>query len=319
MNYKLRVTSKRLAASYRSTTLRFLWNWIPASAGTTSSVTDFIMIRFISILISFCILLMILSGCAGIDTGRTIIPVKLQITDNLVLPFKADKCLFDQSTATYYITELGRPNIYLYRNQKQINQIGGLGLDKSSFQKLSDIAIDPDGNLLALDEFARLIRKFSPDGKWVADIDISSFNQPSRFCSTPESDLIIYDNATKELQRISSFDGKTMFTFGRFQVESVSGITASRDMVAVVSENKDKTVLFTGMGLFLKELPSQIVVDRFQNQYCYVDGAVKLLGSDLLIPFGKPDAEVKLCATAQSILLVRDDSITHILPAYQGN
>jgi hypothetical protein len=280
----------------------------------------FSMRIFMSILSSACIMLSIaLSGCAGIDTGRTVIPVKLQVTDNLLLPFQADKCLLDHRTGTYYIVEKNRPNIHFYRGGKQINSIGGFGTDKASFQKLSDIAIDPDGNLLVLDEFAKLIRKFTPDGKWIADIDISSFNQPTRFCSTQESDLIIYDSATKELQRISTFDGKTMFTFGRFQVNSVSGITASRDMVAVVSDEKDKTVLFTGMGLFLKELPAQVVLDQYQNQYSYQDGAVKLIGSDLLIPFGKPNAEVKLCAGSGNILLINGENVITILPVYQDN
>lgn len=276
------------------------------------------MKMFVSILIAFCILLSLaVLGCAGIDTSRNIVPVKLNMADNLQLPFKAEKCLLDQKTDTYYIMEQSRPKIYLYRNKQQLNTIGGLGADKYSFQKLSDIAIDPDGNLLALDEFARLVRKFSSEGKWIADIDISSFNQPTVFCSTPESDLIIYDSATKELQRISTFSGKTMFTFGRFQVENVSEITASRDYVAVVSENKDKTVLFTSMGLFLKELPSQVVLDQYQNQYSYTDGAIKLNGSDLLTPFGKPNYEVKLCAGAQSIMLIHGDSIMTILPQYQ--
>lgn len=260
-----------------------------------------------------------LVSCAGLETGRNIIPVKLQVSDNLVLPFKPAKCLYDQRSETYYIMEQNRSYIYLYRKAKQINQIGGLGLDKSSFQKLSDIAIDADGYLMALDEFGKVIRKYDSEGKWIADIDIYGFNQPSKLCITQENDIIIYDNAAKELQRISSFNGKTMFSFGRFQVDSVSGITAGKDMVAVVDNSQSKTVLFTGMGLFLKEIPDQMVLDQHQNQYCYVDGAVKLTGTDLLVPIGKANSDIRLCANAGNIFVIMADKIVTIQTLYSGN
>ena len=155
----------------------------------------------ITLLIVMSILVLIATaGCAGIDSGRTVVPSDLRVSDNLTLPFKADKCLFDQKTTTYYISEQNRSNIYLYRNQVLINTLGGFGSEKVNFQKLSDIALDPDGNLLALDEFARQIRKYSPDGKWIADIDILGFNQPSSFCSTPDGEIIMYDSAVKELK-----------------------------------------------------------------------------------------------------------------------
>ena len=275
-----------------------------------------------AVLVFCCVcawLIIALGGCAGIESNRNVIPDKLLLSDNLQLPFKADKCLYDQRTGTYFILEQSRPNIYLYRNKKQINLLGGFGTDKTNFQKLSDIALDPDGNLLALDEFARLIRKYNPEGSWIADIDVSALSQPNRFCVTPDGDLIIYDSASKELQRISSFDGKAMFTFGRFQVESVSGITAGRDLIAVVANKKDKTVLFSGMGLLLKEIPAQVVLDQYQNQYEYADGAVKLIGSELRLPMGKPNEDVRLCASGQSVLLVYNETVISIFPVYRGN
>ena len=276
-------------------------------------------LRYLTMLVLFCsLIILIMQGCAGIDTSRTITPVKIQLTDNQTFTFKVAKCLLDQRTNTYYVMEQDRPNIYLYRDKVQLNTIGGLGNENVNFKKLVDIAIDPDGNLLALDEFARLIRKYTPDGKWVADIDISLIDQPAKLCVTPESDVIVYDSATKELQKISNFNGKSMFTFGRFQVDSVSNISCSRDFVAVVNDNKDKTILFTGMGLYLKDLLGQVVLDFYQNQYSYLDGAVKLSGSDLKVPFGKPDADVTLYGSSQYLILVDGNNVSTILPSYQG-
>jgi len=265
------------------------------------------------------LLVLMLSACASIESGRNVVPVKLQITDNLQLPFKIEKCLLDQRTGTYYLREQNRPNIYFYRNRKQINLLGGFGTEKTNFQKLSDIALDADGNLLALDSFAKIIRKFSPDGKWIADIDVSRFNQPSNICSIADTDLIIYDAASKELSRLSTFDGKVMFTFGKFQVESVSHINSAGDFIVVVSEDRQKTVLFTAMGQYLKEIPSQMVLDRFQNQYVLQDGALRYIKGDLAVPMDPQNIELKLFSSYTAILLVSNDAVTTITPIYQGN
>lgn len=270
------------------------------------------------LLLTGCLLLL-LTGCAGIEAGRKITPVRLQVTDRLQLPFRVEKCLLDQRTGTYYLMEQNRPNIHFYRNGQSINLIGGFGTDRTSFQKLSDIALDADGNLLALDIFARSVRKFSPDGKWIADIDLAGFNQPGRFCATAETDLIIYDAASQELSRLSTFDGKVMFTFGRFQVEGVFHISSAGDLIAVVSEDRIRTVLFTGMGLFLRDFSAQLVLDRFQNRFVYQDGALKLWQEDLALSFGWKDDEVKLFSGSTAILIVHNDTVVTVLPTYQGS
>ncbi len=270
------------------------------------------------LLLASCLALLI-TACAGIESGRKIIPTKLVITDNFLLPFKAEKCLMDAQSNTYYILEQDRPKIYFYRNKQQVNAIGGFGNEKINFQKLSDIAIDPDGNLLTLDSFAKLIRKFSYDGKWIADINVTGFTQPTRFCSTYEGDLIIYDNATKEIKRISGFDNREMFSFGRFQVDSVFNISSSRDYVAVISGDRSKTVLFSGIGLFLNDFPAQIVLDQYQNQYFFQDGAVRVVNSDAVLPFGWVNSEVRLYATGQVIILVRNNNILALKPTFIEN
>lgn len=271
-------------------------------------------------LLLLCIIVLLtLSACASIDSGRNVRPEKLQISDTMQLPFRVDKCLLDERSGTFYFMEQNRPNIYLYRDKAQINVLGGFGSEKTNFQKLSDIALDTDGNLLALDVFAKVIRKFTPDGKWIADIDVSGFNQPAKFCSTAETDLIIYDAASKELSRLSTFDRKIMSSFGRFQVEGVSHISTSGDFIAVVSEDRTKTALFSGLGLYLKDIPAQMVLDRFQNQFVYQDGALKYGQGDLIVPMGWQNAEVKLFSGSTTILLVRDDTVTVITPMYQVN
>jgi hypothetical protein len=270
------------------------------------------------LIITACLVLIMLTACAGIESGRKIVPVSLQVTGRLELPFDIEKCLLDERSGTYYIWEKDSSNLMLYRNGQQINVIGGIGSDRSNFQKLSDIALDSDGNLLALDEFARLVRKFNPDGKWLADIELNGVRQPQKFCSTAESDLIIYDSATKELKRLSGFDGRTLYTFGRFQVDSVSHISANRDVIALVSETGDTTVLFSAMGLYLKDEPLQLVVDQYLNRFYYKDGALRLERQDTALPLGWQDTGTRLFSVPGSLLLVKDNIIVTVRPDYRN-
>lgn len=264
-------------------------------------------------------LVFILSGCASIEPGSRMSPVSLSLDNTLQLPFKAEKALLDQTSGTCYIQEQGRPFVYFYRNNVQINSIGGLGTDYSNFQKLADIALDPDGNLLALDSFAKRIRKYSPEGKWIADIELAKFNQPARFCSTPDGDFIIYDNATQELSRISGLDGSLVFTFGRFVVDSVSNITTGKDYIAVVNIAYDRTVLFSSLGQFVEEYQYQLVLDRYQNRYYYENGALKHERGDLRYPLGWDNREVRLLAADRALIIVRDTTVVTIMPAYEGS
>jgi hypothetical protein len=264
------------------------------------------------------LLLILLAACSGIESGRKIAPVSLQVSDRLILPFSVQKALLDTRSGTLYLLEKDRPNIRLYRNGQLVNALGGFGSDRSNFQKLSDIALDSDGNLLALDEFTRLVRKYNPEGKWITDIELPGFSQPSRFCATAESDLIVYDAATKELKRISGFDGRMMFSFGRFQVESVSHISANREEIAITSETGGRTVLFSSMGMHLEDYPGQMAVDQFLNRYIFEDGALRLQGQDIILPLGWQDAEVKLFPSQRAMILVKDTTVLTITPIY-GN
>jgi hypothetical protein len=267
------------------------------------------------LLISLVLLMLI--SCSGIETSRKVMPTSLKIKDTLQMPFKVAKCLYDHRSNTYYVWEQNRPFIHFYRQKQLMNTIGGMGIDNVSFQKLSDIAIDSEGNLLAIDAFAKLIRKFSSDGKWIANIELPDFSQPSKFCITSENDLIIFDSAPKELKRLSSFSGKEMFSFGKFQVENVSHISSSRDFVAIVSASEGKTLLFSAMGLMLKELPYQLVLDSYQNQYYYSEGALRTQDGELILPFGWSSKDVNLYATSQTLLLVYDNTIVTIEPDYK--
>lgn len=273
----------------------------------------FLAIRFILLIITSVLLI----SCSGIEQSRTLDPVKLEIASRQQYPFRIAKVQFEQRSNTYFLMEHNRPNIYFYRGDRQINQIGGFGNDRSNFFRLNDIAVDADGNLLALDSFTRLIRKYTSDGKWIADIDISQFSQPTRFCVTPDNDILVFDSLVRELYRISSLDGKIMYSFGRFQTDGVHHISAARDMYAIISEDKTQTTLFSAMGQYLYDVPSQLVLDRFKNQYRYSEGILRLVGSEVLLPLGFDDRAINLFSAGQTLFITNNDTVITIIPIYR--
>lgn len=259
----------------------------------------------------------VLNACSSIETGRNIPPAALETDAVKQYPFSVGKALYDYSSGTFYLLEESRPYVYFYRDDKQINQIGGLGMGSSNFQKLSDIALDPDGNLLTLDSFACLIRKFSPDGKWIADTKLSSFSQPAKFCCTPDGDLLIYDASRQEISKINGLDGKVIFTFGRFEIDSVSQLNCCRDYIVVVDGDASSSLYYSSLGRLLQTLEHQAVIDQYQNLYTYENGALRVSNSDLILPCGWRETEARLFVAERTLLLVSGNSVLTIRPVYQ--
>ncbi len=258
-----------------------------------------------------------LASCSNLETVRQMPPLRLQAAETRQFPYNVEKCLLDVTSGTYYLWEENRPEIHFLRDSRQLNLIGGLGTDKGNFQRLSDIALDPTGNLLALDSFARRVSKFNPDGKWVADIELQGMNQPSRLCSTPEGDLIVFDAAVQELVKISGFDGTRLYRFGRFEVQNATNLTAGRDYVAIYDAAAGLTSVFTSLGQHVRDHQGQVVLDQFQNFYSYGDGILRYLDTDILLPLGWNAAETNLFAAPVALLLVKRNEVLTVMPAYR--
>src|SRR5512133_921706 len=71
-------------------------------------------------LLSLLLLMVILVGCASIETANKPVVTKLNISDRMILPFTIAKCLLEERTGTLYIMEEGNSNIRFYRDGKQI-------------------------------------------------------------------------------------------------------------------------------------------------------------------------------------------------------
>jgi hypothetical protein len=263
------------------------------------------------------LLYLILIGCAGINHVEKPLLTEMRVGSRQGYTFQVAKAMLEPRSGVLFLLEQGRPNIYFYQNNKQIFSLGGFGVEKSNFQKLSDFTLDPDGNLLVLDSFSRLIRKYSSGGLWLADIELKSFLQPEKLCSTPEGDLLIYDAAPKEIYRISGFDRRIIHSFGKFQIETVAELNCNREFIWVINATRDQTVLYTAMGQYVRTYPAQVVMDRFSHVYAYQDGCVLHPESGIKVPFGWQNQEVKLLAQNNDLFLLHENDVISIDRIYQ--
>jgi hypothetical protein len=252
---------------------------------------------------------MLLSACATITPEAKPTVTKLTVSSRLSLPFTPQKCLWEQRTDTMFILEQDSPNVYFYRDGKQLYNIGGFGNEKTNFIKLSDIAIDPDGNLLALDSFARLVRKYTSSGMWIADIELQGFLQPEKLCCTTDGDLIVFDAAPKELSRVSGFDRRVIYSFGKFQLSGASNVFCNKDYVLVTSESRDATQLFSLMGQLIRTYPYQMGMDNYLYSYYFQNGSVNLQEGELKLPLGWQQDTVKLMIDDTALLLLHGNEV----------
>ena len=176
-----------------------------------------------------------------------------------------DKALADPVSRTVYALTRADQQIHVYRDGKRINSFGGLGTQSYNFQRLTDIALDNDGSLLALDMMAKELRRFSPDGKLLARLDLSALSQPELLVMSPDRDLLIYDAAPQELVCISMLDASELYRFGKFQLRAPSSLNCNRDQVSVYSKTADETQFYYILGQFKESRKGQWLQDAFGN------------------------------------------------------
>lgn len=209
--------------------------------------------------------LILLSSCAS-----TRFSVKREIETVSLVEFVAsdrsyDKALADPISQSVYALSRADQQIHVFRDGKRTNSFGGLGTQNYNFQRLTDIAMDNDGSLLALDMLAKELRRFSPDGRLVARLDLSTLNQPELLVMSPDRDLFVYDAAPQELVCISMLDGTQLYRFGKFQLKNPSSLSCNRETLLVYSQSADETQLYYILGQFRESRKGQWLQDSFGN------------------------------------------------------
>jgi len=216
------------------------------------------------------LLILFLSACSTIEMQNYRIPKNINIFQKIQTDFVPKKCLYSSINKTAFILEKEADIIHIYKNGKETNTIGGLGFTSSSFNKLADITLSPDGNLLTLDSFQKKIKKFDIDGKLIAELNLSSFIEPSLFAVAVDETYYIYDNASKEIIITRTFDESDWYTFGKFQLSDPSKMNLGKNEITVYDEQKNSTIIFGILGQFQNEIDGNIQIEKRQ-QYILKD------------------------------------------------
>ena len=228
----------------------------------------------------FILLILFLSGCSTIEMQTYRTPENITIFQKIQTNFIPKKCLYSSINKTVFVLEKEADIIHIYKNGKEINSIGGLGFTSSSFNKLADITLSPDGNLFALDSFQKKIKKFDINGKLIAELNLNSFIEPALFAVTVDETYYIYDNAFKEIIITSTFDESDWYTFGKFQLSDPSKINLGKNEITVYDKQKNTTIIFGILGQFQNEFDGNIQIEK-QQQFVLKDFFIHHPKSDI--------------------------------------
>ncbi len=177
-----------------------------------------------------------------------------------------EKAVSDPRSGSVFAMSKASQEVHIFRKGIQINSIGGLGFERTNFQRLSDIGVDTDGGLLALDSAQKLLRKFSPEGSVIAEQQLSDLRQPELFCVSGDGTLFVYDSATSEIVSYSPLDNTELYRFGRFEIEHPVSIACNNDYLYIYSETKASTYVFYLLGQFKESSTmGQLVYDDYNN------------------------------------------------------
>ncbi|MDP8202899.1 MAG: hypothetical protein P9L95_00020 [Candidatus Tenebribacter mawsonii] len=213
----------------------------------------------------FILIILFVNSCSTIEIITSRVPINFELIKKIQTNFIPQKCLYSSINKTVFVWENETDLIHIYSGENKINTIGGLGFNSQSFNKLADITLAPDGNLLALDSFQKKIKKFDVNGKLIAEISLTDFVEPSLFAVAIDETYYIYDNASKEIVITRTFDRSDWYSFGKFQLNTPSNLSLGKNEITVYEPKQNATMIFGILGRFQKEFDGNVKIEKQQN------------------------------------------------------
>lgn len=184
------------------------------------------------------------------------------------------KALYSGRSNTLYVQSRHTQFIQIFRDQKLINSVGGLGVERSNFRQLSDIDLDSDGGILALDSIDRKLQKYSSQGHRLGEIELKGSVQPKLFARTADQALFVYDAVAGEIVSYSALNYQAQYSFGKFRLYRISSISAGRDFVSAYSEADKISHIYSVLGQYVESIAGQVVFDEYDNSYVLLNGII---------------------------------------------
>ncbi len=184
---------------------------------------------------------------------------------------------YDERSKTLFVADKQSNKISLYKDFKYQNKFGGSGFNNTQFQRLSDIAIASNGNLLALDDLDKRIKIYNTDGKYLNIIDLKKFSNPVKFSIDRDDFLYIYDNNQQEIIVYNLLNDSEFIRFGKFEIDLPINIVIHGDLLSIRTYD-DETDFYTTMGEFVQAVPKLAVQDRYENVITHEGRFLKING-----------------------------------------
>lgn len=214
---------------------------------------------------SILILLIILFtvGCAQFNVIKNYTPIEFQVIQEIELEFIPAKCLYSNVDKTIFIWQKDTNLIHIFKNGIRMNTVGGTGSELSNLSQLSDIALSPDGNLLALDSFQKKIKKYDRDGKYITTFNLQEFKEPVLLDVAADETFYIYDDFLNEIIATRDFIENNWFVFGSQDIEKPLDLCVTLDQIIIFETNS--TIIYNTLGQMENRYNESYLVDKNQR------------------------------------------------------
>ncbi|MDY0151210.1 MAG: hypothetical protein RBS43_02930 [Candidatus Cloacimonas sp.] len=225
-----------------------------------------------------------LSACGG-TKGRLPLDIEsFSLVSSIPTGMPISKALYQASNDQLFVMSAKTQEIGIFRGGERHNVLGGMGTGAANFLSLSDIGINRDGGLLALDSVAKSIKIFTSDGKANGNIELKGSVQPTLFCVHADQSLFVFDQATGEIITYSTLDGTEQYRFGKFELQQPTQLFCNRDYVVAYEQQTDTSHVFSVLGQFVKSDKGQTLFDDYNNGINFSDGNLLSQMSAALLP-----------------------------------
>jgi hypothetical protein len=188
------------------------------------------------------------------------------------LDFPVKKAVYSKRYDTLYMLNGNKNEIVIYKDKQYFNKIGGSGFSENSFRKLADICLTNDGNLLALDSFDKVVRKFDRNGLYVSSVPVSEIKDPMLVEMNENGYLFIYDNSGKEIYVYDNTALKFLYTFGKTYFNNIDRLSVSNSRVICYEKTVNKSYIFTLNGYLEKTLDNFALTENGNNILLFSNG-----------------------------------------------
>lgn len=220
----------------------------------------------------FAVMVLFLFGCISSSIKKSRKAEKLILKENFNIAFDVEKCLYNDLEQTYYLKANNK--IFIYHEKKLVNSFGGSGFGELNFNLLSDIYLSSDGSLLALDSFAKTLKKIDKNGHFIAEFSLKESSEPTLFCADKQNRIFVYDNFQKEIIVYENLNSEPSSRWARYDNSEPVAMFFQRNQLVV--QTHTSTQIFSPLGYHLQDISQRIWLDEFNNQISLQTNLLKI-------------------------------------------